>query len=487
MANKILGLSGDLLEVDSGSNSLRSSIYDSTGFELAKGNRENITDAHKGLLISGKHNSISVPIRTDLIGNQISGNINLELIDQFENVSNQKWTSTNGTFSPTTSSILGFNANSTNSTTSGAYAILLSNNFFNNYPRQPLNVRTRLRHNLVANSYCDFGFGTPTTTTLLVPTGVQVRMVTSGSVQIVFTFNGAEIASANVISKINGNGNTIGNDLDMSNSYYTNSFFVYDLYLKNTSVLLSIYDTSTGTCIGDVELNVPKDILSQWSISAAPFYFRVVNSSTPSTAPVFTVSEVSIGSLDTNIIRDISQMAAQLDFSAGRSPFTGIATENHTNSTAPTSATLSNTAAGYTTLGGRFQFATVAGAATDYALFAFQVPTNSKFICEGVSIESYNTGAAVATTGTVLEWALGFNSTGVSLATANIVRRQVGVQTFADRDAIGKKAERIDLDFITGERVGSGRYIHVILNMPIGTATASQIIRGQVLIKGRFI
>lgn len=78
----------------------------------------------------------------------------------------------------------------------------------------------------------------------------------------------------------------------------------------------------------------------------------------------------------------MSQAAGNLSMSAGRNPFTGAQLENHTNSTAPTSATLSNTAAGYTTLGGRFQFAAVAGAATDYALFGFQVPAGSKFLCE---------------------------------------------------------------------------------------------------------
>lgn len=91
---------------------------------------------------------------------------------------------------------------------------------------------------------------------------------------------------------------------------------------------------------------------------------------------------------------------------AGRNPFTGAQLENHVNSTAPTSATLSNTAAGYATLGGRFQFAAVAGAATDYALFAIAVPTGSKFLCEGIHIELYNTVVAVATTPTIFEWSM---------------------------------------------------------------------------------
>ena len=50
-------------------------------------------------------------------------------------------------------------------------------------------------------------------------------------------------------------------------------------------------------------------------------------------------------------------------------PSNGTATANHANSTSPSSATLANATAGYSTLGGRFQFAAILGAATDYARF----------------------------------------------------------------------------------------------------------------------
>lgn len=214
---------------------------------------------------------------------------------------------------------------------------------------------------------------------------------------------------------------------------------------------------------------------------------RVWNNVAPSTAPIFAVTELQVMSLDWNLSPTMSQLAASLNLSAGRQPFTGAQNENHTNSAAPASATLSNTAAGYTTLGGKFQFVAVAGAETDYALFGFTVPAGSRFLCEGIKIDTLNTGAAVATSATILEWAMGFNSSAVSLATANIVRRQIGIQSFPIGAAIGAQAGTIDMEFDTPEVVESGRFLHVILKMPIGTATASQIIRGQVHIKGRFI
>ena len=49
-------------------------------------------------------------------------------------------------------------------------------------------------------------------------------------------------------------------------------------------------------------------------------------------------------------------------------------TANYANSAAPANASLANITAGYTTLGGQFQFAAVGGAETDFALFAFLNP-----------------------------------------------------------------------------------------------------------------
>lgn len=165
---------------------------------------------------------------------------------------------------------------------------------------------------------------------------------------------------------------------------------------------------------------------------------------------------------------------------------------NHANSTAPSSATLSNTAAGYTTLGGRYQFAAVGGAATDYALFAYQVPAGKRLFVTGVAIATANTGAAVATTAHVFDWALGLNSTAVSLATTDSAptygprRIPLGMQGLPVSSAIGAVAADLLREFKTPLVVEPERYLHVILNMPVATATGSQIIRGDVMFNGFF-
>lgn len=161
-------------------------------------------------------------------------------------------------------------------------------------------------------------------------------------------------------------------------------------------------------------------------------------------------------------------------------------TANHANSTSPSSASLSNTAAGYTTLGGRWQFAAPGSAATDFALFAFQVPANFRLIITGITITAINTGAAVATTATILDWSLGIKSTAVSLATASCRRIPLGTQGFIVGTAIGGAAPEIARWFEPELVVDDGEFVHVIVQVPLGTATASQVIRGDAMVHGYF-
>jgi hypothetical protein len=173
------------------------------------------------------------------------------------------------------------------------------------------------------------------------------------------------------------------------------------------------------------------------------------------------------------------------------------------NSTAPVSAALSNSTAGYLAPGGNFQFAAVAGAETDYALFAYQVPVPAttqpgrNMVITGIDIDSFNTGAATATTPTLLTWYLGIGATAVSLATTDAVsttttraphKKFLGAQSFPIGAAIGARADRaLSVDFSQSPMVVEpGAFLHVILRMPVATATAAQVVRGGVAIKGYF-
>ncbi len=170
-----------------------------------------------------------------------------------------------------------------------------------------------------------------------------------------------------------------------------------------------------------------------------------------------------------------------------------IQSANHANSASPSSATLSNTAAGYITLGGRFQFAAPAGATTDFCLFGYPVPAGHQAIIMGLNISTMNMGAAVATTATILDWSVAVGSSTVSLATTESPptswaprRVPVGMQGFIVGNGIGVQANTINVAFPVPLVCNGGFFVQVIVQVPVGTATASQIIRGDVTFNGYF-
>lgn len=482
-------LTGGQLKGNSTTGGLFQHILDSAGNYISRTHRSYMPTTQEAILMAGKNDEWATMIRTDRKGNIMTGNYLPEINESFEGatLNVQKWTQTATTFVPAQTTLGGYTFNSTNLTTLSAVNTLVSQRLIYKMQRAPVQFKTRLKHSMVSGSIADFGFGVPATTTLIVPNGTCFRFTSSGTVQGVITINSVEVAIGNVISQVASNGNTVGGNLTMANSYYTSNYFVYDIIADDDNVVFTIQNTATGELIGKLSLAVPVAQYKMWGATALPIYHRMYNNTAPASFPIFIVTDITALILDMGTQMDASQVAGNLSLSSGRNPFTGAQLENHTNSTAPTSATLSNTAAGYTTLGGKWQFAAVAGAVTDYALFGFQVPAGSKFLCEGIRIEARNTVVAVAVTSTTLEWAMGFNSSAVSLATANIIRKQVGTQVFPIGAAIDAPATPIDITFVTPEVTESGRFVHVILTMPTGTATATEIFRGQVLIKGRFI
>jgi hypothetical protein len=158
-----------------------------------------------------------------------------------------------------------------------------------------------------------------------------------------------------------------------------------------------------------------------------------------------------------------------------------------TNSAAPAAASLSNTVPGYTKLDGQYRFATVAGAATDYVLFGYQVPANYTLKVKGIVIDASNTGAAVATTATLLYWAVATNKVAATLGTSDGQRIGVGMQSFAVAAAVGAIASQIRLTFDVPITCQSGKYFDIILRLPVGTATASQEIAGNITLIAEYI
>ena len=322
----------------------------------------------------------------------------------------------------------------------------------------------------VANWFAEWGVGAPTSAIAAPTDGVFFR-ITAGQ------FRGVCV------------NNSVETYVDLGT--IPDEAVVHDCVIEIT--MGRVYFWHASNLLG--ALNVPDTQFGPTAQSALPVFIRTYNAAVaPATAIKLQCSAIgaSNGGADFNRLWPTVQSAMGNASVQAPTGSTVGQTANYVNSTAPVSATLSNTAAGYTTLGGQFQFAAVAGAETDYALFGYQVPAGQTLVLRGVWIDTMNTGAAVATTATWLQWALGVGSTAVSLATADAAatkapaRVALGNQVFAIADAIGKQATRIDVNLDAPMVVNSGEFVHIILKMPLGTATGSQVIRGIVGVNGYF-
>lgn len=201
---------------------------------------------------------------------------------------------------------------------------------------------------------------------------------------------------------------------------------------------------------------------------------------------------VTVGDINASRLWASAMAGMGLSSIQGASGMTQGQTANYVNSTIPTTAAGTNIAAAYTTLGGQWQVAPVAGNETDIIMFGYQVPAQAagvpakNLVIRGVWIDGFNSGAANGATATVLQWGLAAGSTAVSLATAEAAgtraprRIPLGIQTLQAAAAIGTKMERVDVNLDAPIVCEPGTFVHIFYKQPIGLATASQILRGVV-------
>lgn len=368
------------------------------------------------------------------------------------------------------------------STAINTYATLSTTAKYRGFGDGAIQVIVRARPNNLpqTNAVAEIGLGNATANTA--PTdGVFFRWTSSGGFECVINRGGAEQSQA-------------------MSAPASGVYSVFSLTASSVSVVCEWVTPSSGAFARSV-LALDSGAPSVF-VESPGAMLRVYNGGVaPALAPQLLVGlvDVSTKTVDLagrNDARDVAQ-----GLMAAYTPTTGAQSTNHTNSTSPTSATLSNTAAGYATLGGRYQFAAVGGAVTDFALFGYQVPTSYRLLVTRVKISTCLEGAAIATTATRLDWAVGVGSTAVSLATADATgaaptsaprRIPIGSRGFslvAPRGPaqIGDCVDDIDVSFSDAPlSVESGRFFHIILQVPVGTATASQIFRGTVTVAGRF-
>lgn len=378
----------------------------------------------------------------------------------------------------------GFNVlNSGAAVTAAGYAIIQSNKFLPFYGTLPFRAtfNAKVINLPEANATCEMGVGLVSANST--PTdGAFFRFGPAGQIFCILNNGGSETSSAALTGII-----TVGNE-SVTMPPSVNIAHLFEIEVVENSVRFYVDDVLVST------ISVPSGQAYPFNAGRQQVFARIYNGgSSPSVAPQLAIGQVIVVQEDLNQTKPWDSILAGLGRGSYQSPVSAFGqTANHANSTSPSSATLSNTSAGYATLGGRWQFAAVAGAVTDFALFGFQVPAGYQLIINAVTISTASIGAIGGLTGSLLDWSIGINSSAVSLATADGAgtwgprRIPLGIQTFAISAPIGSLANDISRRFDTPLVVDSGRFFHVILQVPVGLATVSQIFRGDVLVNGYF-
>jgi hypothetical protein len=470
---------GDKLTVDATSKAARVTLYDALGNVSIIPNRSAVSDTVGGTLASGKDYKIARAFRASPDGTLPTSDDSLMLYDSVEGaaVDTNKWiqTTTTQTIAQATGAIT-FNSGSSVATTTGAMHV--SHRFFPFIHRSAIAFRTRVRTTAhFANNQLQMGFGAPTgVTAVAVTNGAFWRKDGSGQWLPVIAINGTEILGA-VIS-----------DATFRAAVPATDYAIFAVFLEETRATFHI-QTSLGVLVTSqvVDFTAASTSFSATHIQA---FHHCVNTGATGTAVQMLVSGTSVFATDAISQRPWNTTLTGMGYGALTSPTAYTQLANYANSAAPASATLANTTAGYTTLGGQFQWVAVAGAETDYALFAFTVPSPYTFYMTGIKLSTWNMGAAAAATPTLLQWGLGFNSSAVSLATGapyTPMRQTIGSQQLVASAAIGISfAPDIIWTPPTPQPIHAGRIFHIILKSLVSAATASEIIRGVAMVDGYF-
>ena len=460
---------------------LHTGLFDTGGAAVPKFKNTAYTSASSFIPAGGLNDFTFRPLRVDRYGSAglalFTMMINLPIYTAALPPSWLALTTTQTTSVATASGVL-LNASAIG--TASTYAALISMGCVAKTQKSPVHFRSRAKMIMGGtNGQVDLGLSASQApgTTALNNAFVFLYGADGTLKPIIYTNGSVDVQGVDIIAATG-----------ISATVLSSKYLVWDIILDDDNVIFILQDPTTGSILNEQVLQITAN---DPRFGMYPYWFTsfrtwVTTSANVGAASQLYVADCSVGVLDSATNKPWTHIQPSIGMGSVVNPTVALTQlSNNANSAAPASATLSNTTAGYTTLGGQFQFAAVAGAETDYALFAFTVPTGVKFICTGIMIDTLNTGAAVATTATWLQWFLGIDGTAVTLASNNY-RVSLGSQTFVIGAAIGAQANVIRETFQAPYVTNSGRIFHVALKMPLGTATASQIIRGTVRVEGYF-
>jgi len=225
-----------------------------------------------------------------------------------------------------------------------------------------------------------------------------------------------------------------------------------------------------------------------------PFSIRHAHTGTTGAVIQFQLNDYGVSVSGANIVKTLGELGNGMFGSyQGLSGGTMGSLASYANSTNPTAAAPSNTALTANLpsgLGGQGVVTAAAGGSTDGIWGSYQVPSGTVSVqgkrlkITGVIVGAVNTGAAVATTSTTIQFSLAFGHTAVSLATAEAAtakaprRVALGYLSWLVGAAIGSAPTQNQINVLFSEPiyVNSGEFVQLVGKFIVGTATASQTI-----------
>lgn len=491
---------GDTALIGTTNQALRVELYCQDGDALAQARNADLDDQEgipaMGSFLPGRKARF---LRLDSLGTMRGGDTVIRFHDPIElnmtTTTGNLWSQTIATATAAVASgVRTYNSGSSVTSAQGAMDVSLQR-----FERRSSRVnrwrqRAMMKWGTVAgagtNGVIDMGFGAPAAVaTLAVTDGVFFRVTAAGALTIVYALSAAEttLETLGIFSSgvITSDGSVTG--FTNGKSIRVDSYYNWEITLGDDYAFCQIMDPETGDVIYERTFFVARTAIGFIQGSHVAIFNRVFNSGTATTACQLLVSTpgVMVEQMDANLGMTNEDFLAGIQRGSNAVPTTQVQAATWANSAATAAATLSNTAAGYATLGGLFRFVVVAGAATDYALFGFTVPSPYRFRCRRIKIDTYNTVVASATTPTVLLWGVSHNAATINLSTGTQWREPIGIQSVPVGTAVGGMADRT-CEWVGNKITEAGRLFIVILRMPVGTATATQELAGTVFVEGQF-
>jgi hypothetical protein len=482
MAQIKSGASTDLLTVNPGSKAARVELVDQFGNPLAPQNGSALNrDTARGSLVSGADHRINRLLRLSSNGDMMAAQPAPLLYDSCEGgaVDTGKWVQTIAGAGTIAQASAGVTLNAALSASAGMAAMHTSHRTFAYAGRNSLLFRARMRPSTAGhqnNNLIELGFGNPASAALA-PSGVGAFWRKDGTgqwVPVISVSPGSEQLGVAV------------SDATFAAAIAPNSFAVFEVFAESSRVTFRIV-TTAGVVVSEQVLDLAGTVAELQATHLNAFYRTYQISATGgAVAPVF--AAVAVYNVDNALGLDFRTLQVGQGYGSMTSPTLYTQLANYANNVAPSpiaAASMSNTAAAYTTLGGQFAFGGAAGppagGETDYIAFGFQNPSPYNMYVYRNSISTANVGAPVATTPTLLQWSHAFNSSTVSLATGAPYapnRKTIGMQTALVGTAAGDVYKDPTALWEGVEVVYPGRFYHVFMKLLVGSPTVNQIIRG---------